>query len=171
VRNEALYCQTRWWIHDLSSMRKSKAVGEGRVLELHRSRIPAFLKYIDQLHHSVSAGSGYNARERRRRGAPMAASDELPGCASCPCPPTLPMAESCRSGLGAQLRLQDAALRPRRLPAGRCFLVGLLRLTMWPLPQWFPLRSTALPHPVVSSSDRHSRMLLVRHGVRTGGPR
>ena len=101
----------------------------------------------------------------------MAASDELPCFASCPCPPTLPMVGSCRLGLRAQLQLQDAALRPFHLPAGRCFLVGPLRLTLWPLPPWFPLRSTALPHPVVSSSDRHSRLLLVRHGVRTGGPR
>ena len=101
----------------------------------------------------------------------MAAFDELPCCASCPCPPTLPMAESCRSGLRAQLRLQDAALRPLRLPAGCCFLVDPLRLPMWPLPPWFPLRSTALPHPVVSSSNRNFRVLLVHRGVRTGGPR
>jgi len=42
---------------------------------------------------------------------------------------------------------------------------------MWPLPQWFPLRSTALPHPVVSSSIKHFRVLLVRRGVHAGGPR
>ena len=149
-------------------MRKSKAVGEGRVLEHHRSRFPVFLKYIDQIHQSGSAGDTYNTRERRRRGAPTAASDKLPCCASCPRPPTLPMMESSCTGLRAQLRLQDAALRPLCLPAGRCFLVDPFDATMWPLPPWFPLRSTALPHPVVGSSNRHFRVLLVRRGVRIG---
>jgi len=155
----------------LSSTRKSKAVWEGRVLEHHRSRFPVFLKYIDQLHQPGSAGDTYNAQGRRRRDAPMAVSDELPWCASCPCSPTLPMMESSCRGLKAQIRLQDAALRPLRLPAGRCFLVDPFDATMWPLPPWFPLRSTALPHPVVGSSNRHFRVLLVRRGVRIGGRR
>ena len=141
------------------------------MLEHHRSRFPVFLKYIDQIHQSGSAGDTYNTRERRRRGAPTAASDKLPCCASCPRPPTLPMMESSCAGRQAQMQLQDAALRPLRLPAGRCFLVDPLRLPMWPLPTWFALRSTALPHPVVSSSIKHFRVLLVRRGVRTGGPR